>query len=282
MTKMKKLASLMIAVIFMAAFVLSSCSGSGSGNAIPFSETISGEEVCIWYECQNKLEEDNDPYDLGILDPEEEEEEETTAAEFGRETRVVWIRVYKNGKLSTYSTAKNVYLGYFAKMTDEEIVKALDTDKDTFICAQKDQPFDIYLYSDSTGHEIKFEGVPTLIKLSDANDPMYFMTLISSETVPAFQVYDSYFGGFTLYNYDEKPFGEACLVTRCESGTVYCLDPLDLEGAILDYATPEDMLVEKNDELKAKQHPEGEETEEGETPEGETGENADAADGTGF
>jgi len=281
MTKMKKLASVMIAVMFMAAFVLSSCSGSGSGNAIPFSETISGEEVCIWYECQNKIEETDGSVDLDNLFGDDTEEQSTEPVEYGRETRVVWIRVYKNGKLSTYSAAKNVYLGYFAKMTDEEIVKALDTDKDTFICAQKDQPFDIYLYSDSTGHEIKFEGVPTLITLDATSDPMYFMTLISSETVPTFQVYDSYYGGFTLYNYDEKPFGEACLVTRCESGTVYCLDPLDLEGAILDYATPEDMLLEKNDELKAKQHPEGE-TEEGETAEGETGENPDAEDGTGY
>ena len=277
---MKKLVSLVIAMMLVAAFALSGCSESNA-NAIPFSETVSGEDICIWYECQNKIVEKNDPYDLGILSPDEEEEEPEPVV-FGRETKVVWIRVYQNGKLSTYSALKNVYLGYFAQMTDEEIVKALNSDKDTFICSQKDVPFEIYLYTDSTGHSVMFEGVPTLLLLNENSDPLYYMTLINGESVPTFQVYDSYYGGYTLYNYDETPFSEACLVTRCEEGSVFCLDGIELEGAVLDYETPEDMLHERNDKLREERKAEeGEEGEDGEYTDGETTEGEDAEDTTG-
>lgn len=249
---MRRISSVLVALVFMAAFVLSSCSGESTANAVPFSETVSGDGIHIWYECQNIIEEaaedEEDPYDLGSLI--DEEEEQTGPVEYGRETRVVWIRVYKDGKLSTYSTTKNVYLGTFAKMTDEEIVETLDSDKDTYICGQKDEPFEIYLYSDASGREIKFEGVPSIIKLAKDKSPMYFMTLFSSETIPTFPVYESYYGGYVLYNYDETPFGEAVLVTRCDEGASFGLDSLDLEGAVVDYATPEDMLHEKNAELE--------------------------------
>jgi hypothetical protein len=248
-------------VLLAAITVLSSCSGSGSSNAVPFSETVSGEGVSIWYECQNNIEsESDDPYGLGISDTEEDEDTEETAPEYGRETKVIWIKVYKDGKLTTYTTTKNVYLGHFAKMTDEEILAELEQDTDTYLCGQKDQPFEIYLYSDATGHEVMYEGVPSVIRAGEDSDPLCFMTLFSTESIPAFQVYDSYYGGYTLYNYDETPFGEACLVTRCESGTVFGLDSMELEGAILDYATPEEMLHEKNAELdKAAQEPAKEE-----------------------
>lgn len=250
---MRRISSVLVAMVFMAAFVLSSCSGEGSANAVPFSETISGDGIHIWYECQNiiedKAEDEEDPYDLDSL-IDDGEEEQTGPVEYGRETRVVWIRVYKDGKLSTYSTTKNVYLGYFAKMTDEEIVKTLDSDKETFLCGQKDVPYEIYLYSDASGREIKFEGVPSIIQLAADKSPMYFMTLFSSETVPTFPVYESYFGGYVLYNYDETPFGEAIIVTRCDEGASFGLDSLDLEGAVVDYATPEEMLHEKNAELE--------------------------------
>lgn len=250
---MRRIASVLVALVFMAAFVLSSCSGESSSNAVPFSETVSGDGIHIWYECQNiiekEAEDEEDPYDLSSL-IDEGEEEQTGPVEYGRETKVVWIRVYKDGKLSTYSTTKNVYLGSFAKMTDEEIVKTLESDKDTFLCGQKNEPFEIYLYSDASGREIKFEGVPTIIKLAGDKSPMYFMTLISSETIPTFPVYESYYGGYVLYNYDETPFGEAVLVTRCDEGAAFGLDSLELEGAVVDYATPEDMLHEKNAELE--------------------------------
>ena len=284
MEKMRKIASIIISMMLISAFALSSCSESGNANTVPFSETVKGEGVRIWYECQNKIEEkeDEDPYGLNSL-LQEGEDDAATPTEYGRETRVVWIRVYKNGKLSSYSTLKNVYLGYFAKMTDEEIIKVLDSDKETFLCGQKDQPFDIYLYSDATGHEIRFEGVPHIIQLGKKKDPMYFMTLIGDETIPIFQVYDSYYGGYVLYNYDETPFGEACLITRCEEGAAFGLDSLDLEGAIVDYATPEDMLREKNEALEKERKKTkinqvvSEESEEG--LDGSVGETDDSAEG---
>ena len=249
---MKKITYILVTLMLTISFALSACAENGVANAVPFSETLNGEEARIWYECQNTIEAkaSEDTYSLEEIMGEEEDSAEQSV-QFGRETRVVWIKVYKDGKLTSYSCTKNVYLGHFAKMTDEEILTELESDKDTYIKGQDAQVYDIYLYSDATGHEIVYEGVPAVIKQGKKKDPMYFMTLISKETVPAFQVYDSYYGGYVLYNYDETQFGEACLVTRCEGGTVFGLDPLDLEGAILDYQTPEDMLHEKNAELKA-------------------------------
>lgn len=279
---MKKKSFILIAVMCIAAMMMSllaGCSGEGTSKAgTPLSENLNADGIHIWYECQNKIE-NKDSGDTYTLEEIMGEEEDTTSAipQFGRETRVVWVKVYNAGKLTTYSCIKNVYLGFFAKMTDEEIVKALESDKDTFLCGQKDEPYEIYLYSDATGHEIVFEGIPSIIKQGKKKDPMYFMTLVSSQTVPAFQVYDSYYGGYMLYNYDETLFGEACLVTRCEEGAVFGLDSMELEGAVIDYATPEDMLHEKNTELnKALKKSKKTDTEES-TEEGAEGE--DAAEG---
>ena len=252
---MKKKSFILIAVTCMAAMMMSllaGCSGESISKAgTPLSENLNSEGIHIWYECQNKIE-SKDSGDTYTLEEIMGEEAETTAEipQFGRETRVVWVKVYNAGKLTTYSCIKNVYLGYFAKMTDEEIVKALESEKDTFLCGQKDEPYEIYLYSDATGHEIVFEGIPSIIQQGENKDPMYFMTLVSSQIVPAFQVYDSYYGGYMLYNYDETMFGEACLVTRCEEGAACGLDSMELKEAVIDYATPEDMLHEKNAELK--------------------------------
>ena len=247
-------------------FLLAGCN-QGSENevdAVPFSEAIGGEGVHIWYECQNKVEETGYA-DYLAEDPESAEEPAPKEeSEFGRETRVVWVKVYADGKLSTYTCKKNVYLGYFARMTDEEIIKALDSDKERFVCGQKEEPYKIYIYSDSTGHEIRFEGVPTIIKTGEDEKvtdedgeevtlkeiPTYFMPLISEETVPTFQIYDSYYGGYVLYNYDETPFGGAALLTRCEEGTVYGMGGLDLADAVVDYDTPEDLLNELNEPFR--------------------------------
>lgn len=110
--------------------------------------------------------------------------------------------------------------------------------------------YEIYLYTDAKGQEVVFEGIPSIIKLNKKDDPMYFMTLVSTDQVPTFQVYDSFYGGYSLYNYDETLFGEAVLVTRCEEKDTFGLDSLELENAVLDYKTPEDMLHEKNAALK--------------------------------
>ena len=110
--------------------------------------------------------------------------------------------------------------------------------------------YEIYLYTDAKGQEVVFEGIPSIIKLNKKDDPMYFMTLVSTDQVPTFQVYDSFYGGYFLYNYDETLFGEAVLVTRCEEKDTFGLDSLELENAVLDYKTPEDMLHEKNAALK--------------------------------
>ena len=69
-------------------------------------------------------------------------------------------------------------------MTDEEILAELETDKDTYLCGQKDQPYEIYLYSDAAGQEVVFEGIPSLIKQDKKKDAMNFMTLISVDKVP--------------------------------------------------------------------------------------------------
>lgn len=242
----------MIMLVLSAALFTGCAEEGGTTSGTPFSQTLAPESgVRIWYECQNKVEtkSSGDMYSLEEIMGEEDSESASTP-KYGRETRVVWIKVYKDGKLTSYSCIKNVYLGYFAKMTDEEILAALESDTDQFLKGQDAQPYEIYLYSDATGHEIVYEGVPSVIQTSLKKDPMYFMTLISKEAVPAFQVYDSYYGGYELYNYDETKFGEACLITRCEEGDKFGLDALDLEGAIVDYQTPEDMLHEKNAALK--------------------------------
>ena len=130
-----------------------------------------------------------------------------------------------------------------------------------------------------------FEGVPAIIHDNASLDPIFFMTLISNETIPTFQVYDSYYGGFALYNYDESMLREACMVTRCEKGDSFSIDGMELEGAILDYKTPEEMLHEKNLPLmdQKKQNENGDlDSEEGEGEDGEyaNGENPEGEDGT--
>lgn len=247
---MKKYRSILAALLVLAVPVIlfAGCSESGaSGTA--FSQTLDPEEgVRIWFECQNKIEQSEEETDYIIEDIGDPEAE---AKEFGRETRVIWIKVYKDGKLSTYSCLENVNLGHFSKMTDEEILRELETDEDVYLCGQKDQPYEVYLYSDAAGQEVVFEGIPSLIKQDMDEDPMYFMALISKDQVPTFQVYDSYYGGFVLYNYDESLLREACIVTRCEPNAAFSLDGMDLEGSVLDYKTPEEMLHEKNAELKS-------------------------------
>ena len=240
----RKLIILIAAVV--AVMGLAGCSGQ-TGSGIPFSQAISGEGPQIWFECQNKIEQPEDETEYIIEGTEDSEPGEQV---FGRETKVIWIKVYNEGKLSTYSCLESVNLGFFSKMTDEEILKELDSNKDVFQCGQKDKPYEIYLYTDAAGQEVVFEGVPSLIKEASDSEPLNFMTLISKESVPAFQVYDSYYGGYSLYNYDESLLKEACLVKRCEKGAAFGLDNMELEGAVLDYKTPEEMLHERNIELK--------------------------------
>ncbi len=245
--KNKKLLTVILisVMIIISAMILSACSGQTGGKA--FSQTISGEEPRIWFECQNKIEE-SEPESTADYIFEDTEEPESAAASFGRETRVIWIKVFKDGKLSSYSCLDNVNLGHFSKMTDEEILKELETE--TYLCGQKDQPYEIYLYTDAAGQEVVFEGVPSLIRQESDADPMYFMALMSKDPMPAFQVYDSYYGGYVLYNYDEGMLKESCCVTRCAKGESFALDNMDLENAVLDYKTPEEMLHEKNAEIK--------------------------------
>jgi hypothetical protein len=233
------------AAITAAMLIMAGCSGQ-QGGGTPYSETLNGEEARIWYECQNKI--DKPEEEQYIIEGVEDEEEVVEG--YGRETRVVWIKVFKDGKLSTYSCAQNVYLGYFAKMTDEEIIKELESDEDKYIKGQENEDYKIYLYTDPSGHEVVYEGIPVKIKQGYKEDPMYFMTLFSKEQVEPFQVYDSYFAGYELYNYDETKFGQACAVTRCESGDRFGLDDLELENAELDYETPEDLLHEMNKALR--------------------------------
>ena len=253
-----------VAVLLAALLLLIGCSGEKTEiEKVPFSEAIGGNGIHIWYECQNKIEED-DYTDIYIEDGSASDSSAKDEKQFGREARVVWVKVYQDGKLSTYTCKKNVYLGYFARMSDEEIVKALNSDTERFVCGQKEKPYKIYIYSDSTGHEIRFEGVPTIVKTGEDEKvinedgeeetldeiPTYFMTLITYDTVPTFQIYDSFYGGYMLYNYDETPFGQAALLTRCEEGTVFGMDGLDLEGAVVDYDTPTDLLNELNEPFR--------------------------------
>lgn len=228
----------------LAVLGLSGCSEQ-TGGGTPLSQAVSGEEPVIWYECQNKIEK-SEPETEAEYILEDTEEPEAEARVYGRETRVVWVKVYKDGKLTSYACLDNVNLGHFSKMTDEEILKELEKDTDTYLCGQKDQPYEVYLYTDAAGQEVLFEGIPAVIRQSSDAKPMYFMTLVSKDKVTAFQVYDSYYGGYELYNYDETMLREACLVTRCEKGASFGLDSMELEGAVLDYLTPEEMLHEKN------------------------------------
>jgi len=275
--KNRKSISILIAAAMtvIAMIVLAGCSGSAGGGTA-FSQTLTSEEPIIWYECQNKLEQSEDETTYIIEGTEEE-----SVKPFGRETKVIWIKVYKDGKLSSYSCLESTNLGYFSKMTDEEIIKELDTEKTKYLCGQKDQPYQIYLYSDAAGQEVVFEGVPSLIQQASKDDPMYFMTLVSKDAVPTFQVYDSYYGGYAIYNYDESMLREACLVTRCEKGASFGLDGMDLEGAVLDYKTPEEMLHEKNAEIskdskKSSKNSDAEDAEDGE--DGEEGEEDEDAE----
>jgi len=243
--KNKKIAGFFTAVmvLFMMT-VLSGCSGQ-TGGGTPLSQTLTGEEPVIWYECQNIIE-DKDAETEAEYILEDTEEPEEIVPVFGRETKVIWIKVFKDGKLTSYSCLENVNLGHFSKMTDEEILKELETDTDTFLCGQKEKPYEIYLYTDAAGQEVVYEGIPAVIKTSSDAKPMYFMALAGKDKVPAFQVYDSYYGGYILYNYDESMLREACMVTRCQKGASFGLDSMDLENAVLDYLTPEEMLHEKN------------------------------------
>ncbi len=244
--KNNKLVVLIAAFMVIAAAVGFSGCSEQAGGGTPFSETVTGEEPIIWFECQNEIEQPEEETSYIIEDAGDPEAE---AKGFGRETLVIWIKVYKDDKLSSYSCVESTNLGHFSKMTDEEILKELE-DEEKYLCGQKDQPYEVYLYTDAAGQEVVFEGIPSLIQQKSQKEPMYFMTLISKDHVPTFQVYDSYYGGYVLYNYDENLLREACLVTRCEKGASFGLDGMELEGAVLDYKTPEEMLHEKNIALK--------------------------------
>ena len=234
-----------VSIALLTGIILSGCSGQ-TGGGTPFSQTLAGEKPIIWYECQNKIEQSEEETDYII---EGAGDAEAEGKVFGRETGVIWIKVYKDGKLSSYSCQESANLGHFSKMTDEEILNEL-ADEEKYNCGQKDQPYEVYLYTDPAGQEVVYEGVPSLIQQKSQKSPMYFMTLISKDKIPTFQVYDSYYGGYVLFNYDEEQLREACLVTRCEKGASYGLDDMALEGAVLDYKTPEEMLHEKNIALK--------------------------------
>lgn len=237
---MKKLyaSALVLIMVISTAILLGSCSGN-TGKT--FSSQVTGEDVQIWFECQNNIDSSDEDTEYIIEDADDPKEN----AIYGRETRVIWIKVYKDGKLSSYSCLDTFNLGYFSKMTDEEILKDLE-DTNKFACGQKEQPYKIYLYTDAAGQKVEFEGVPSRITSENVKEPMYFLTLISTATVPTFQVYDSYYGGFELYNYDETLFSEACLVTRCEKNDSFTLDSMELEDAVLDYKTPLELLAELN------------------------------------
>jgi len=241
MKKSKLVVLIAALMVLTAAVVFSGCSEQ-TGGGTPLSETLNGETPVIWFECQNKIEQPEEETSYIIEDADDPEAE---AKGFGRETGVIWVKVYKDGKLSSYSCVESTNLGHFSKMTDEEILKELE-DGEKYLCGQKEQPYEIYLYTDAAGQEVVFEGIPSLIQQASQKEPMYFMTLVSKDKVPTFQVYDSYYGGYVLYNYDEGLLKEACLVTRCEKGTSFGLDSMELEGAVLDYKTPEEMLHEKN------------------------------------
>lgn len=209
-----------------------------------FAESISGEEPRIWFECQNELSTDPDDEQYIIEDA---DDPAAGPVVYGRETRVVWIKVFRDGKLSSYSCLDSFNLGYFAKMTDEEIIEELETNTTSFISGQKDEPYDIYLYTDPTGQEVEYEGVPALIRQGRKEKPIYYMTLLNSGgMIPTFRVYDSFYGGYELYNYDETPYAEACIVTRCSEDDSFSADGTELEGGILDYKNPEDLLTELN------------------------------------
>ena len=273
--KNRKSISIIVAAAMsvIVAMILTGCSGSAGGGTA-FSQTLASEEPVIWYECQNKIEQSEDETTYIIEDTESEE-----VKPFGRETKVIWVKVYKDGKLSSYSCRESTNLGHFSKMTDEEILKELDTEKSKYLCGQKDQPYEIYLYSDAAGQEVVFEGVPSLIQQASKKDPMYFMTLISTDAVPTFQVYDSYYGGYAIYNYDETMLREACLVTRCDKGASFSLDGMDLEGSILDYKTPEEMLHEKNAAISSDSKKSSKKTE---TADSEEGEDASEGEDEGY
>ncbi len=247
-TKNRARLSVLVCLLLITALFATACSGDGGATATTesFSQNITSEGVHIWYECQNDLP-DSDGGDEYIIEGVDDPAAEVT---FGRETKVIWIKVYQDGKLSTYSCLEDLNLGYFSKMTDEEILKDLEESKDRYLCGQKDQPYQIYLYSDAAGKEVVFEGVPSLIKTEKKKDPKNFMTLISTEEdgLETFPVYESYYGGFALFNYDETQFRQACMVTRCEEDAKFSLDAMDLEGAILDYKTPLELLTELNAE----------------------------------
>lgn len=248
----KAFVAALVLVFILSVSLFSGCAEESMATGTPFSQTLTPEEgVRIWYECQNKIKEkEEEETDLTNLFAEDEDDSQSGPTVYGRETRVIWIKVYKGGKVTSYSCSENVYLGHFAKMTDEEILKELDANPDTYFVGQKDEAYEVYLYTDAAGQEVVFEGIPAKIKMAKDDDPMYFMTLISKEQIKAFQVYDSYYGGYELYNYDETLFGEAVMVTRCDQSEVFGLDDMALENAILDYMTPEEMLHEKNAELK--------------------------------
>lgn len=263
----KKLLSLIILLI-TAMLALTACGGDDNkvNQGTPFSETISGDGIRIWYECQNQIETSDSDEDvaLSLSGDDELPTASATAPEFGRETRVVWIKVFQNGKLSTYTCAKNVYLGHFAKMTDEEIVEELKSDKEKYLVGQENADYQLYLYTDSKGQEIKFEGIPCLIRqitkeendegeVEETDTNMYYMTLISSDQVPTFQIYDVYYGGYALYNYDQTMFSQACVVTRCDDGAWFNIDTdMELEGAQIDVDSAADVMEELNKPIREK------------------------------
>ena len=244
MKKNTLVAFIAMVMTVLAMACLCGCAGQ-TGGGTPLSQTISGEEPVIWYECQNNKEKKEAETEAEYI-LEDTESPEDVVPVFGRETKVIWIKVFKDGKLTSYSCLENVNLGHFSNMTDEEILKELETDKDTFLCGQKEKPYEIYLYTDAAGQEVVYEGIPSVIKTSSDAKPMYFMVLAGKDNVPTFQVYDSYYGGYMLYNYDETMLREACMVTRCQKGSSFGLDNMDLENVVLDYKTPEEMLHEKN------------------------------------
>ncbi len=274
--KRKSLVTILIMTLVLSiVLAFSSCS---SENNITFSSSISSDDVTIWYECQNQLSETTEEEDLAddyII--EDSENDLSEAVTYGRETRVIWVKVYKDGKLSSYTCQEGTNLGYFSKMTDEEILEDLE-DTDKYVVGQKDEDYNIYLYTDAAGQNVQFEGVPARVKTDTKSDANYFMTLVSTDTIPTFQVYDSYYGGFELYNYDETLFGEAVLVTRCNENDTFALDEADLEGAIVDYKTPLEVLTELNNPEEASDNEDSEDASEEASEETSDVDTEDSAD----
>lgn len=208
---MKKKLLLMI-IIMTFCMVMCSCEEKPT----TYWDEFGGSDLNIWYECANTSQ---------------------YSSEITENTNVYFIRVTQNGIQKEYCVKGEKSIGYFAKLSDEEILKELETNKNDYIYSGKEEEMELRIFTDSDKETVKYETVPFFC-INQTGDENTFMYLVNVNEPVSTSIRNTPFRGFKIYLCEEYEFGGFQLQKCEEDAPALTPDSVDCEGAIVDGGTP--------------------------------------------